>query len=269
VQIKTPAKLNIFLKIVGFRGDYHLIRSRFIRYDSLFDTITLIPESGNGLRIEGIEIPLEANILTQVYHRLRQRFPQIEPFFQAHKISIQKRIPMGSGLGGGSSNAAGLIKLLNQVLDLGMDLEEMAQLGATIGADVPFFIYDYPAANVEGIGERITPVDDSIPPLALHFPGIECNTKAVYTKWRQTFPGSFDLDLAHELSQMTSKEILATIAPLQANDLFGSAMKLCPELAPYPEAGYYLSGSGSTLFRSADEGDRHQQEGLPRLRDPR
>ncbi len=251
MQIRTPAKLNVFLKIIGTRGDYHELISRFIRYDELYDTITFVPGSFERFTIEGVDIPRERNILYKAFVELNRytENPKIIDFFYHHKVVIEKRIPMGAGLGGGSSNAAGFIKLLNKILNLRLSQEEMAKIGARLGADVPFFIYGYKSANVSGIGEVIEPFEDEIPPLELKLLPIHCDTAKVYGRYREKFMEGFEIGLAKRLMKQTSREILDTIAPTKANDLYLPAIDLCPDLGRYKDE-YFLSGSGSTLFRS-------------------
>ena len=253
MQIRTPAKLNIFLKIVGTRDNYHELISRFIRYDKLYDTIRFVPGSFERFTIEGVDIPREQNILYKTFIELNRytENPKIIDFFYQHKVVIDKRIPMGAGLGGGSSNAAGFMKLLNKILNLRLSLNEMATIGAKLGADVPFFIYGYNSANVSGIGEVIEPFEDEIPDLTLKLLPIHCDTAQVYKRYREQFMEHFEIGFARQLMKQTSKEILATITPVKANDLYLPAIDLCPELGKYKEK-YYLSGSGSTLFRSQE-----------------
>jgi len=249
VKIVTPAKLNIFLKVVGFRGEYHEISSRFIRYEELSDTLHFLPAEVGHFTIEGFPFPPEENIIYRAYRVLAASFPEVEEFFRSHKVVVEKRIPMGGGLGGGSSNGAGFIELVNRVLRLGMGREEMAEIGVKLGADLPFFISGYRSANVGGIGEIIEPFDDEVGEIELKLLHLHCETGRVYRHYRQLSGGRFERGLARKLEEMTSNEILATIEPLRANDLFGSAVHLCPELGRY-SSDYFLSGSGSTLFRS-------------------
>ncbi len=260
MQAKAPAKLNIFLKITGFRGSYHEILSRFIRYEELFDEIAFVPGKYERFEIEGTPgIPREQNIIYKAFCALNAATgnPKIIDFFFSHKVHITKRIPQGAGLGGGSSDAATFLTLANRHIGLGLSTDELARIGAQIGADVPFFIYGYEAANVRGIGEVIEPFIDDIPPIELKLLPIHCDTAAVYTNWRKKFADTLHIGLAEHLAQMTSRQILSTIAPIKANDLYVSAIDLCPDLEKYREI-WFLSGSGSTIFRSEDEGDSHQ-----------
>ena len=260
MHAKAPAKLNIFLKITGFRGSYHEIVSRFIRYEELYDEIAFVPGRYERFEIEGTpDIPREKNIIYKAFCALNAATgnPKIIDFFFSHKVHVTKRIPQGAGLGGGSSDAAAFLKLANEHIGLGLSPKELAAIGAQIGADVPFFIYGFEAANVRGIGEIIEPFADDIPPIEPRLLSIHCDTAAVYANWRKKFADTLHIGLAEHLAQMTSRRILSTIAPYEANDLYASAADLCPELKKYQES-WFLSGSGSTIFRSRDESDSHQ-----------
>ena len=251
--MRAPAKINIFLKIVGTRGAYHELVSRFIRYDALFDEIIFTQKKCKEFTIEGTEIPKEHNIIYKAYKALQEytKNPKLEKFFASHSITIKKNIPLGAGLGGGSSDCATFLQMANEQIGLGLSQEELMQLGARLGADVPFFLCGFPAANVEGIGEKIEYFEDEIPPLALKLLPIHCDTAKVYGHFRRHL-GGFDTKLAQKLKTMTSKEILYQFQPLVANDLFPSAIALCPKLKSYSK-DWFLSGSGSTLFRPKEQ----------------
>ena len=248
--MKAVAKINIFLKIVGRRGNYHEIVSRFVRYEELYDEIFLEEVEGGECEIVGMDIDKKSNTIYKAYEALQKVAPQIRDFMRDRRVRVIKRIPQGAGLGGGSSDAATFLLLLNQEAGLGLDTQTLAKIALEVGADVPFFIYGYKAANVEGIGEVIEPFSDDIPALELRLMDIHCDTAKVYKNFRDHFQPSGKSE-AQKLKKMTSKEILANLSPLQANDLYQSAIMLCPELRPFVKS-WYLSGSGSTLFRSKE-----------------
>ncbi|BCD68575.1 4-(cytidine 5'-diphospho)-2-C-methyl-D-erythritol kinase [Nitratiruptor sp. YY09-18] len=255
MERKAYAKLNIFLKIVGLRDNYHELVSRFILYKEIYDIITF--EEGEFERFEIVgtpEIRREENIIYKAFCALNSytHNPKIIDFFFSHRVKITKNIPSGAGLGGGSSDAAIFMHMVNDALGLGLSKDELAKIGANIGADVPFFVYGYEAANVRGIGEKIEPFEDTIPKLTLKISNSHCNTAKVYQTYRSECMESFAIGLANRLASMTAEKILDTIEPIKANDLYCAAMRLCPELAQYSDT-WYLSGSGSTLFRRADE----------------
>ncbi len=248
--MKAVAKINIFLKIVGRRGNYHELVSRFVRYEELYDEIFLEEAEGGECEIVGMDIEQKNNTIYKAYEALQKVAPQIKDFMQNRRVRVIKRIPEGAGLGGGSSDAATFLQLLNQEAELNLDIQTLAKIALEVGADVPFFIYGYKAANVEGIGEVIEPFEDDIPALEFKLMNLHCNTAKVYGNFRKHAHLS-DKAEAQKLKNMSSKEILANLSPLQANDLYQSAAMLCPELRPFAK-NWYLSGSGSTLFRSKE-----------------
>ncbi|NPA03239.1 MAG: 4-(cytidine 5'-diphospho)-2-C-methyl-D-erythritol kinase [Epsilonproteobacteria bacterium] len=245
--MKAVAKINIFLKIVGKRANgYHNLASRFIKYDSLFDEVELVEGEFREFTVTGVSIPTKENILYKTYLALQEYLKDdLLPFFKTHKVHITKRIPLGAGLGGGSSDSATFLKLLNQKLNLNLSLEEMVKIGSKVGADVPFFLYPYKSANVKGIGEIVEPFEEEEVKLELKLLPIHCDTKKVYKLYSQKF---FNPSNPSHLLKMKSEEILDKIPPLEANDLYHSALELCPKLKNYSST-WFLSGSGSTLFR--------------------
>ncbi|NPA29495.1 MAG: 4-(cytidine 5'-diphospho)-2-C-methyl-D-erythritol kinase [Epsilonproteobacteria bacterium] len=250
----APAKVNIFLKITGRRGDYHTLRSRFVRLKEPVDTIHFIPSRSTGRTFRWrASAPLpETNTLTRAYELLLEvNREKVERFFDTHTLFLDKAIPTGAGLGGGSSDAATFLKACNEEIGLKLSTKKLAAIGEKIGADVPFFIYDYPSANVEGIGEIIHPFDEEPPALSLVTPPVHCDTAKVYGYYRTHLLSRARPDAGKKWLQTPSRELLATLSPEEANDLYLPAKVLYPELAP-PKAGtWFLSGSGSTFFQVA------------------
>jgi len=130
----APAKVNIFLKITGTRGDYHELRSRFVRVDSLHDTIIFEKRRSPAGGFELIcDTPLpERNTVSEAYRLLREEAPGIETFFKEHAVHLEKRIPAGAGLGGGSSDAAAFLHLCNEVCSLNIPTEKLALIGRKV-----------------------------------------------------------------------------------------------------------------------------------------
>ena len=254
---KAHAKLNIFLKITGVRGAYHEIVSRFVRVEHLYDTLSFTPSIEQTFTIEGMSLAVNDNIITKAYNALLQtpHATKVAQFFKAHKVVIEKNIPAQAGLGGGSSDAATFLLMTNEACALGMGVEALARLAATIGADVPFFVYGYDSANVLGIGEVVTPFEESLPALELLVPpSIGCDTAKVYQTYRAHFFNPMDAKQATHFEAMTTQEALHTLTIEQANDLYAPARMLYPALADYEKEGYFFSGSGSTFFRQANHG---------------
>jgi 4-diphosphocytidyl-2-C-methyl-D-erythritol kinase len=157
-DVPAPAKLNLFLHVVGRRPDgYHLLQSLFVPID-WSDTLHFERRSDGRLARHDLGDPLPAEDLCLRAARALQA--ACGTTFGAD-ISIDKRVPSGAGMGGGSSDAATTLLALNRLWSLGLDAGRLAAIGVQLGADVPFFLGPGPAL-VEGIGERLTPVD--LPP---------------------------------------------------------------------------------------------------------
>ncbi len=246
----APAKVNIFLKITGVRGGYHELRSRFVRIDSLFDTIRFERKSKESPSFDLFaSTPLpRTNTVSEAYRLLKEAAPRIESFFKEYAVHLEKRIPQGAGLGGGSSDAAAFLTLCNEVCGLGLSRKRLAEIGERIGADVPFFVYGFKSANVEGVGETIAPFEEEPPRLELFTPPLQCDTGAVYRSFRERFANEIDPDAAKGWLDLTSAELIRRLDPLEANDLYRAALRLYPQLEEYRGSGRFLSGSGSTLF---------------------
>lgn len=247
----APAKINIFLKITGTRDGYHTLRSRFVRYEALYDTLTFVakeePRAGFEMHSDP-PLPPD-NTIIRAYTLLKERVPHIATFFTDHALRLTKRIPQGAGLGGGSSNAASFLLFANRTCNAGLPVKALAAIGERIGADVPFFVYGYPGANVEGIGEIVEPFDDELPTLELLTPNLHCDTKAVYRAYRRDFLHSADKQAGRHWEKLTSRQLMQELRPLEANDLLAPALALYPPLKRYAQPGWFFSGSGSTFFR--------------------
>ncbi len=253
---KSYAKVNIFLKITGVKefnkNLYHTLNSRFMLVKNLYDTIEFVPQSCDSFTIEGVNIPKEQNIIYKAYKALNQYTGDLDilEFFYNHKVVVKKNIPFGAGLGGGSSNAATFINMVNKACNLKRDKDELAKIGATIGADVPFFIYGYESANVSGIGEIIEPFNEEALNLEIFTPLIECNTALVYKEFDKCCLDSVSSNSGATLMLNKSIDILNNINDImQLNDLYKPALNLYPKLKNYQKDGYFFSGSGSSFFK--------------------
>ena len=156
LTLPAPAKLNLFLHITGRRADgYHLLQTVFRLLD-YGDTIQLtLRAEGVISRVAGNEcVPEDADLMVRAARLLKQ-FTQ-SPF--GVEIAINKVLPMGGGLGGGSSNAATVLVGLNHLWQCGLTTEQLAALGVKLGADVPVFVYGH-TAWAEGIGELLSPIE--------------------------------------------------------------------------------------------------------------
>jgi 4-diphosphocytidyl-2-C-methyl-D-erythritol kinase len=240
LSLEAPAKLNLSLRVVGQRPDgFHLLETEMVLLE-LADRLLLMP-GAPGLRVEAApseEIPLDgANLAWRgLAAALGTRPAQVS-------LVLEKRIPAGAGLGGGSSDAAAAWRLGRRALAApdAAKAEDLASL-ADLGADVPFFAARAAAARVTGIGEVVTPLDAPSPDHAiLAYPGFRLSTAAVFGELRPA-------DLATERPG--------------ANDLLAAALRLRPELGDLmrqvSDAGGdpRLTGSGSTIFALTNDPER-------------
>ena len=152
IRAPSPAKLNLFLHLTGRREDgYHELQTIFQLID-LYDWLDFEQTKQDSIEIEGLShVELENNLIFKAALLLK-------PFAQQPsglKIRIEKHIPMGAGLGGGSSNAATTLIVLNKLWQCQLNLAQLAELGLKLGADVPVFVYGK-NAWAEGIGERLS-----------------------------------------------------------------------------------------------------------------
>jgi len=250
--IKAHAKVNIFLKITGYKNGYHTLISRFVRVDNLYDTLTITPSECETFTIEGCgEIPLTSNTIYRAYKALLEPFPKLEAFFKEHKVVVDKRITQQAGLGGGSSDAGAFMRLINTLSQNPLSTDTLAKLGSTIGADVPFFIYNYPSANVKGFGEIVEPFNERPLKLELFTPeDIRCDTAKVYQTYNKYLLRTLDLSSSFGWEQMDSATLLKLVNdPVVLNDLYPAALAAYPELEMLDTKGWFFSGSGSTFFK--------------------
>ena len=255
--IQAHAKVNIFLKITGYENGYHTLLSRFMRVEDLYDTLTLVPHTGKAFTIEGCgNVPTRSNTIYKAYLALLEHTESktLEHFFLAHKVIVEKRIPSQAGLGGGSSDAAAFMRLVNEVCELYIDIPTLSRIGSTIGADLPFFIHNYPSANISGFGEIVEPFYETPLPLELYTPDIGCDTALVYKTFKaylleKILPCTFE-----GWERYRSAELLELIAdPILLNDLYAAARIAYPALKEKAPEGWFFSGSGSTFFRMKNE----------------
>ena len=151
----APAKLNLFLHVVGRRSDgYHLLQTVF-RFLDFSDQVSLTIRDDSKIQLNTpiIGVPAEKNLCVQAARLLQKE----SGTSLGVEISLEKFIPMGGGLGGGSSDAATTLLALNRLWDLNWSREELMELGLNLGADVPVFIFGE-NAFAEGIGEKLKPI---------------------------------------------------------------------------------------------------------------
>lgn len=244
--MKSFAKINTFLKIVATRGNYHEIISRFVLWRRLFDEINFV--RADKFSIECNNQSIENNIILKARTALENAGfkDELDEFFSSHKVVLTKNIPIGAGLGGGSSNAATFLKMANEELNLKIPREKLYKIAEQIGADVAFFVSGFEAANVSGIGEVIEEFKDEVPSLELFTPHIFASTPAVYAEFRANFMDKIDANLARKMSNLTSTQLLESYKNSELNDLYAPCFKIYPQMQKYKDM--FLSGSGSSVF---------------------
>ena len=236
---KSPAKINLFLHVIGRRQDgYHLLESLFAPLQ-LSDTIGISSSDEVSCTVDGAEI--EDNIVIKAANLLKSEL-EVE---SGCKIHIAKNIPIGAGLGGGSSNAATVLKMLNAFWQLGLSQLQLEKYAIKLGADVPFFI-GCKSAFLEGVGEKITPVTLGIElPILLINPNMHVSTKEVFQKGFSKFTPSIG-------ANANMSELIFT----GHNDLCANACEIALEIKNIIEflkkqSGIKvarMSGAGSTCF---------------------
>lgn len=247
IELRCPAKLNLFLHIVGRRNDgYHLLQSVFQLID-WYDVLTLKLISENEIRrinpIPGV--PSEQDLVVRAAQLLKDHC-KID---RGVEISLEKNIPMGAGLGGGSSDAASTLIGLNALWDLRLDITTLCQLGLKLGADVPFFIFGQ-NAFVEGVGEKLHPISLETQDFVVIFPNQGIATAQIFQ----------DPQLTRDHAPITIDRFLASPRSYQSNDCQAVAVQKCPEVKQaldwiykaVPNSAPCMSGSGSSVFAALD-----------------
>jgi 4-diphosphocytidyl-2-C-methyl-D-erythritol kinase len=235
----APAKLNLFLHITGRRPDgYHELQTVFQLID-LCDTVGVsVREDGVIERAEG---PAEVRAESDLVVRAARSLQAASGTSRGATLRVRKRIPMGGGLGGGSSDAATTLLALNRLWDCRLGIEELAGLGLPLGADVPVFVKGF-SAWAEGVGERLAPLE--LPPrwyVIIH-PGVGVSTREVF-----------------QSPELTRNSPLITIRAFfetgGRNDCEPVVRARCPEVAAALDwlsrwAPARLTGTGSCIFAS-------------------
>ena len=264
---RSEAKINLFLDILGKRHDgYHEIYTLMHRIE-FYDLISV--EKGK----EGINLITDSEELN---NQQNLAFKAASLFFETSgikpqvEIKIEKRIPIGSGLGGGSSNAATTLLALNEIFDYPLSFNELHSLATQLGSDVPFFLYDSPAAVASGRGEIIKEVecDTQDYSIFLAIPPIRVDTGYVYSKLVLTTESCINKMPFVIIGERCNLE---EIMPLLRNDLEEVALE---ELAMLKDlksvlkrhfGNALLSGSGSSMFSIINPEVKAEEERIKEL----
>ncbi|MBI3554287.1 MAG: 4-(cytidine 5'-diphospho)-2-C-methyl-D-erythritol kinase [Elusimicrobia bacterium] len=278
MKVQCPAKVNLFLEITGKRPDgYHRLATLFAKIN-LYDVLDLTADPGK----KGIELSIDAapgiphisagpdNLIVRAAEAFRKAFG----VGQRINILLTKRIPVGAGLGGGSSDAAGTLLGLAKLFDIKLDAKKrkiLHKIASGLGADVPFFLHPATFCVGTGIGDRLKPIKiaKSLPYMVLIYPSVHISTADSY----RNLPKPSRADVLTRLSQLDKLVVslkkgrpVGDWEGLLFNRLESSAL---PALAQVAQArrilaqagarGARMSGSGSSVFgfvSSHEEGDR-------------
>jgi len=263
VAVWAPAKVNLFLEVLGPRPDgYHEIATLLTSVD-LYDTLTLDLDPSGGLSLTSDRSDLSVgpdNLILRAANLLKTR----SGCSKGAAIHLTKRIPWPAGLGGGSSDAAAALAGLNDLWELGFSKPELAALGAELGSDVPFF-FNTPAAWCTGRGEVVTTITLGRPlDIVLVCPEQGLSTAKVYRELLngERGPRTVEPKTGSELAEALAAGDVERIARGMFNRLEEAAAKLCPPVAFWlrrlrqtEAAGCLLSGSGSCVFALCRDGN--------------
>ncbi len=254
----APAKLNLFLHVVGRRADgYHLLQSVFTLI-GLEDRLRFrVRDDGVVRRVNDVPgVPPEQDLAVRAALLLQEASGSSS----GADIEVEKRIPMGGGLGGGSSDAATVLVVLNRLWKTGFDHEALAEIGAGLGADVPFFVFGR-SAWAEGIGDRLTPLEIDRRWYVVLVPPVQVPTPVAYG--------------APELTRNTEILKIEDFSARAQGSRFHNDLEPVV-VARFPEVGEHLAwlrqhgdarmtGSGACVFAAFDdrEGAQRVIDALP------
>lgn len=237
LRVPAPAKINLFLHVLSKRADgYHNLQTAFQFIDLIDELSFTTTTDSHHCEIHGCgDIPLEQNLIYRAATKIR-------PFASKAtglKIQVNKQIPLGAGLGGGSSNAASTLMALNQLWQCDLALSQLMALATSLGADVPIFILGQ-AAWGEGIGTELTPIHIPCAPYLIINPNVHVDTAQVFRNFRLT-------------DRTPPFKICDYQLGSGQNDLERAATSLYPAIEHimalyHPEHDVRMTGSGSSVF---------------------
>tara|TARA_B100000963_G_scaffold355409_1_gene373616 strand:- start:2871 stop:3713 length:843 start_codon:yes stop_codon:yes gene_type:complete len=250
MTVFAPAKLNFSLQILGKREDgFHELKTLMVPVAGLCDRLEINPSESFELETGNAEVgPVETNLVT----RALRLFEQSTGRRCSYRIKLEKHIPSGAGLGGGSSDAAAVLRALNEVEKAGLGNAELEEMAALLGSDVPFFLRDSPCW-CRGRGEVLEETSLASQEVVLLKPAFSVNTVDAYRRWAE----STDLaDVFYGPQQVDDLQMI--------NDLERPAFARFPFLAELKMwlldrrgvKGAMMSGSGATVFAILEKGVR-------------
>ena len=253
LSIKAPAKINLFLYVLSRRPDGYHELSTWMQKLSLADRVSLKRcSSGITLQCLGADLPEDQGNLA---FRAAALFFHTTGLSPAVEITLEKKIPVAAGLGGGSSDAAAVLTGLNKLFRADLNEQRLMEMGVTLGADIPFFVAQCDAAHATGIGEKLEKkksLDGCS--IVLVNPGFSVSTKWVFENYQPTQTGNLALTLEGN-PYILAPAANSIIAEEIYNDLEKVTIKRYPEIASLKnklmDSGAtcaLMSGSGPTVF---------------------
>ncbi|WP_110687137.1 4-(cytidine 5'-diphospho)-2-C-methyl-D-erythritol kinase [Salinicola aestuarinus] len=247
LSLPAPAKLNRLLRITGRRDDgYHDLQTLFQLLD-LADTLHFSPREDGRIALSSAleDVAHDDNLVVKAARRLQAA----SGTRAGANIVLDKRLPMGGGLGGGSSNAATTLLGLDRLWGLALGIDRLAELGLELGADVPVFVRGH-SAWAEGVGERLSPVQLEETPFVIVHPGVSVSTAAVFNH-----PGltrhSLAISMRHALTGATPDTVWRNDCESSVRALYPEVDRAIVWLSQYGPA--MLTGTGACVFCPLDD----------------
>lgn len=266
IRLFPAAKINLGLRILGSRPDgYHELSSLLIPLPGLHDILDI--EEGDA---EGLELKCDCDAITDsnILQKTYELFGKHKSFFPRLRVRLEKKIPVGAGLGGGSSDAAYFLRYLANLYPAASTPEDLISLGMKIGADVPFFLVNKPA-QISGLGELVDPLKCAFPKLhlVLVWPKLHISTKLAFQAYDRAKGISAISHKASDKKDLTKTYVKAThfflnrscrlqdILSNLHNDLEGALFQQYPLLEELKQnflgngaLASAMSGSGSSIY---------------------
>lgn len=289
----APAKINLYLEIIGDRPDGYHELAMVLQSISLADQIELRANGTDEIRVRcnHPQVPVDqSNLAYKAAALIRQQFSEVYKKYGGVDITIQKNIPVGAGLAGGSTNAAAVLVGLDLMWKLGLTQIEIQELAAQLGSDIPFCVAGG-TAIATGRGEQLSPLPslDCLYAVLAKYQSLSISTAWAYQTYRQQFRSTYapDHDTLVGRSQRVHSSAMVSaithrdgkrIGQLLHNDLekvvlpaYPQVIQLRQEMQRLETLGVMMSGSGSTVFslaESKEKADQIRQELRNSLPDP-
>ena len=265
ISQRAPAKINLFLRVTSRRPDgYHELETLFQRIE-LADRLTFERAEGSSLELDCRDVavsPIDAGAKENLVNRAHQALiEECGDRVAGVRVMLEKRIPVGGGLGGGSSDAAAALVGLDRLFDLGLDAATLHRIALQLGADVPFFLGS-PCAVGRGIGEELTSFDHASQfRVVLAFPERGVFTPVAFARYDALGAAPSDANIERVLDALKKKDLSAVLENLH-NDLERPVFHLDPkighlrkQLETLAKRPVRMTGSGSSLFTLAETDD--------------